>query len=394
MEIKYIGIFGKRNAGKSSMINTLLGEQVAIVSAEAGTTTDPVRKRMEINGVGAVQLIDTAGLDDEGELGKKRVEKTRNLFSKIDMGIILFTGNDFGKLEIDTLKELNSYSIPVLLVHNQSDIVSLDSVLAEKIYKKHNLKTLDFSCSVIDENEQNYLVERLLQQIKENLKKSDRTILQGMVKEGDEIVLVCPIDNGAPTGRMILPQVMAIRDVLDHKGIATVLEPCNLKSFLKNRTPALIVTDSQAFKEVADIVPERISLTSFSVLLARQKGPFERYIEGAKRLSELKEGDSILILESCSHHASCDDIGRIKLPKMLRSFTEISEGGLRFTFVSGLDEIPNLDYTLAIQCGGCMVTTKQLNNRVEILMKKGVAVTNYGMAIAYMNGIFERLGLK
>lgn len=390
MEVKHIGIFGKRNVGKSSLINTLLGEELAIVSTEAGTTTDPVKKRMEIFGIGPVQLIDTAGLDDVGELGNQRVKKTKEIFSQIDMAFLLFTGNIFGKEEKDALKELKKYDVPVVLIHNQSDIVSLDAQLAFELTQKYEVDVVEFSCCMLDEHEQKRAVEMLVSFIIKNVNRQGNSILYKLVVATDIIVLVCPIDNGAPTGRLILPQVMAIRDILDSGGIAVVLQPDQLEQYLKKNTPSLVVTDSQVFKEIAKAVPEIIPMTSFSVLLARAKGPFDDYIMGASQISKLKAGDEVLILESCSHHKSCDDIGRVKIPKMIQKFIGEQEGALKFTFVSGLDKIPDRNYALAIQCGGCMVTAKQLGNRVRSLLDKDVKVTNYGIAIAYMNGILER----
>ncbi len=392
MEVKRIGLFGRRNVGKSSLINLLFGEQVSIVSSYAGTTTDPIKKRLEIFGVGAVQLIDTAGVDDCGELGLMRVEKSIETISQIDLAVVLFTGSNFGSYEREIIGELKSYNTPFILLHNQSDIITLPLNIKSELEQEFNCEVIEFSCSIQDVDKQQYLKENLFLQIVTLLKKEERTIMQGLVNEDDLIALVCPIDNGAPTGRMILPQVMAIRDVLDNKGIAVVLQPENLEQYLKTATPKLIVTDSQVFKTVSQIVPQEIPLTSFSVLLARSKGPYSAYVEGVKAISNLKEGDNILILESCSHATSCDDIGRVKLPKMLSAFAGLNESALNFTFVQGLDKIPDNSYSLAIQCGGCMVTSKQLNNRVAKLINSGVNVTNYGIAIAYMNGIFNRVG--
>lgn len=391
MEVKRIGLFGRRNVGKSSLINLLFGEEVSIVSSHAGTTTDPIKKRLEIFGVGAVQLIDTAGVDDVGELGLMRVEKSREVISQIDLAIVLFSGSTFGNYEREIIGELNLYNTPFILLHNQSDILELSGSIKHKLESEFATKIVEFSCVLLDENRQSELVKSLLDLIVTLLKKEERTIMQGLVNEGDLIVLVCPIDNGAPTGRMILPQVMAIRDILDNKGVAVVLQPENLEQYLKTATPKLVVTDSQVFKQVANVVPPTTHLTSFSMLLARSKGPYEAYIKGVKQISNLKDGDSVLILESCSHATSCDDIGRVKLPKMLHSFTGLKEGSLKITFVQGLDKLPCESFSLAIQCGGCMVTSKQLNNRVAKLINRGVSVTNYGIAIAYMSGILSRV---
>ncbi len=390
MEIKHIGIFGKRNVGKSSLINTLLGESIAIVSHEAGTTTDPVKKRMEIPGIGPVQFIDTAGLDDTGELGAKRVKKTREVFSQIDMALLLFAGNMFGKEEKEALRELRRHEVPVVLVHNQSDIIPLYSDTAFELTDKLRADVVEFSCCMLDESQQKEAVETLISFIIKNISGNEKSILHGLVNRGESIVLVCPIDNGAPKGRLILPQVMALRDVLDNDAVATVLKPDMLGEYIKNNTPAMVITDSQVFKEVAAITPDNIPMTSFSMLLARAKGNFNEYVSGTEAISGLKKGDKVLILESCAHHKSCDDIGRVKIPAMLHKFIGEKPGELEFTFVSGLDAIPDKDYALAIQCGGCMVTSKQLNNRIGELIEKGIKVTNYGMAIAYINGIFTR----
>lgn len=390
MEVKHIGIFGKRNVGKSSLVNTLLGENVAIVSPEAGTTTDPVKKRMEISGVGPVQLIDTAGLDDTGELGGLRVKKAKAVISQIDLAFVLFAGNVFGKEERDICKQLHTYGVPVVLVHNQSDIIPLDPGTAFELTEKYGCDVVEFSCCILDEQEQKRAVEMLVSFIVKNIGNSEKSILHALVQEGDTVALVCPVDKGAPTGRLILPQVMAIRDILDHQAVAVVLQPDRLEGYLKKSTPSLVVTDSQAFREVAALTPEAIPMTSFSVLLARTKGNFKEYVSGAEAISGLKEGDKVLVLESCTHHKSCDDIGRVKIPGLLCKYIGKKPDALDFTFVSGLDEIPREEYALAIQCGGCMVTSRQLNNRINELIKRGIKVTNYGMAIAYMNGIFER----
>lgn len=390
MEIKHIGIFGKRNVGKSSLINTLLGENVAIVSPQGGTTTDPVKKRMEIFGIGPVQLIDTAGLDDTGALGEQRVKKTKEIFSQIDMGFLLFAGNVFGKEEKEAFQALRKYGIPVVLVHNQSDIIPLESELALELTNKLGADVVEFSCCLLEEARQQEAVELLVSFLVKNLEDSEKTILQGLVKEGETLALVCPVDGGAPTGRLILPQVMAIRDILDHRATAAVLQPEQLPAYLAKNRPDRVITDSQAFKQVAAITPESIPLTSFSVLLARAKGNFAAYLAGAEGIDALKKGNHVLILESCAHHKSCDDIGRVKIPALLHKHIGEQPGALTFTFVSGLDPIPDHRYALAIQCGGCMVTSRQLNNRIRSVIGKGLKVTNYGMAIAWMNGIFKR----
>ena len=394
MGVKHIGIFGKRNVGKSSLINILLGQEVAIVSDTPGTTTDPVKKRMEIPDIGPVQLIDTAGFDDGGEVGLKRVEKTMKVIEEIDMALLVFSGNVFGKEEKDVLARLKEFDVPVVVVHNQSDITPLDCGVAGDLNNMYDCDVVEFSCKMPSPEEQREAVDMLMAFIVKGLLLSggERTIMEGLVEPGDNFVLVCPIDSEAPAGRLILPQVMAIRDVLDNGGIATVLQPEQLEGYLVTKAPVkMVVTDSQAFRQVSQIVPENIPLTSFSVLMARAKGPFEEYMKGVKAIETLKDGDKVLVLESCTHHTSCDDIGRVKIPAMLQKKCGCK---LQFTFISGLDQLPPheqlSDYALALQCGGCMVTRRQLANRIRRVVAAGVPVTNYGMCIAYVTGIFHR----
>lgn len=427
MNIKHIGIFGRRNAGKSSLINLLLGQDFAIVSPQPGTTTDPVKKRMEIPDLGPVQLIDTAGIDDEGDVGAMRVGKSLKLVEEVDLALLLFTGNYFGKEEKELLARFKEFDVPVVVVHNQSDIVPLDCGVAGDLNNMYNCDVVEFSCNMADAQAQKEAVDMLVSFMIKGLLSSsgaERTIMQDLVEPGDNIVLVCPIDSEAPAGRMILPQVMAIRDILDQGGVATVLQPDQLQGYFKSvlptgalpdsdalsdditspygksdgcrqvcvspvrNLPKMVVTDSQVFKAVSRMVPEGIPLTSFSILMARAKGPFEEYLKGSAAIDSLKDGDKVLVLESCTHHTSCEDIGRVKIPAMLQ---KKSGAKLSFTFVSGLDELPSAEelstYALALQCGGCMVTRRQLINRVRRVIAAGVPVTNYGMCIAHVNHI-------
>ncbi len=416
VKVRNIGVFGRRNTGKSTLVNLLTGQQVSIVSPVAGTTTDPVKKRMEIPEIGPCNIIDTAGIDDSGELGQQRVKKTEKVMDEVDMALLLFSGNIFAKDEKDLLEALQMRDVPVLVVHNQSDILPLDADLATELNSLYGVDVVEFSCCLLDEKEQQEALEQLVSFIIKVMyeairKNEEKTILQGLVNKGDKIVLVCPVDSEAPQGRLILPQVMAIRDVLDNGGVAVVLQPQELEKYLldnccngKNADDEglagnikMVVTDSQAFKEVAAIMDRveaagtccnRIPLTSFSILMARAKGPFEEYVKGIAAIDSLKDGDTVLMLESCTHHTTCEDIGRVKIPRGLQKYVGAQ---LNFEFVSGLDEIPlDTNYALAVQCGGCMVTRKQLCNRIKFLTDKGVPVVNYGMLLAHLSGIAQR----
>ena len=360
---------------------------MAIVSEQAGTTTDPVKKSIEIFGIGPVVLIDTAGIDDMSELGKQRVEKTYQTLKEIDCAILVITGEDFGEPERKIIAEFKKHEVPFIIVHNKSDIAKASDNLLEVILKEYNAIILEFSAIHDDAKEIQIALKNAIPE--SAYKKS--SLLGGIIKPGDVIVLVTPIDDEAPEGRMILPQVMAIRDVLDNDCICVVLKETNLKQYFESDMPRpnLVVTDSQVFKLVNEIVPKDVMLTSFSIILARFRGDFENYLKGTPHLSDLKDGDKILMLESCTHEISCGDIGRVKLPNLIRKFTGKN---IEFTYLSGLTPIENIkQYAMAIQCGGCMATRKQLINRTNMAVENGIPISNYGMAIAYMNGIFERV---
>lgn len=404
VKVRNIGIFGKCNVGKSTLINMLAGQEVAIVSSQAGTTTDAVRKRIEIPEIGPCNLIDTAGFDDRSELGEQRTRKSRAVMNQIDMAILLFTGNIFANEEKSLLDELKKKDIPVLAVHSQSDILPLDVDLAMELNSLYGVDVVEFSAAILDEEKQREAIDQLVSFIIKELlviqNNEERTILEGIVNEGDKIVLVCPVDSEAPQGRLILPQVMAIRDILDQNGVAVVLKPEQLKDYMEKNgnQVSLVVTDSQVFKEVEALVPANVPLTSFSILMARAKGPYKDYLQGMKSIDALKDGDTVLMLESCTHHSTCEDIGRVKIPRRLVSYLTARNGGvpvdIKFEFVAGLDEIPAKDnYALAIQCGGCMVTRKQLVNRINFLKERNIPVVNYGMTLAYLGGIMDRVSL-
>ncbi len=384
----HIGIFGRRNNGKSSLINAIAGQDTAIVSEQAGTTTDPVKKSVEIFGIGPAILIDTAGIDDHGDLGKLRVKKSLQVIKAIDMAIIVITDNKTGKYEKELANQFNHYNIPFLFVHNKSDKNPLNYTLKNYIKGEYSTEIIEFSCF----NEMGY--EKLIETITGLMPKSAYTstsLLGNILNPGDIVMLITPIDLEAPEGRMILPQVQAIRDVLDNDCINIVLKETEVEEFLKNTgiKPRLAITDSQMFHKMDKIVPRDIPLTGFSILLASRKGDFNAYMEGTPALGKLNDGDRVLILESCTHQVNCDDIGRHKIPAWLKEF---SGKDIHFDIVAGLDEFPRpvKDYSLAIQCGGCMITRKQLSNRLADVINAGVPVSNYGMTIAYTNGIYER----
>ncbi len=383
----HIGVFGRCNVGKSTLINSLVGQEISIVSSLAGTTTDAVKKTMEIKGIGAVVLIDTAGIDDVTELGKQRVKKAYEVFSQIDLAIIAFN-NDFGKEEAKLIRTSEKLKVPYILVFTKSDLNPLRKDLKVTIEKKYNQRIVEFS-----QDSKKY-VEALTKQITNTLPPSSyqrKGILTGLIKKNSVVLLVTPIDAAAPEGRLILPQVQLIRDVLDHDAITIVVKETELEYTLKNiyPNPDLVITDSQVFDYVNNIVDEKIPLTSFSIVLARLKGAFEEYVKGTPQLDNLKNGDRILMLESCAHQPTCEDIGRVKLPKMIRNY---SKKDLEFDVVAGLTPFPRpvTDYAMVIQCGGCVATEKQLQSRLLPVIEAKVPVSNYGISIAYMNGIFRR----
>ena len=383
----HIGIFGRRNCGKSSLINLLTGQNIAIVSDTAGTTTDPVKKSIEIFGVGPCVLIDTAGIDDIGELGQQRVEKTMKVLEEIDCAILVITENNFGEPEKQLIARMKERAAPFFVIHNKSDQESLLAVVKAMIEQNYDTKVLNYS--IIKDKDISPLIELLKKTIPESADQKV-SLLGGIIKPNDVVVLVCPVDSEAPEGRLILPQVMAIRDVLDNECICVVLKETHLQQYLDTMPkPALIVTDSQVFGFVSKIVPQEIPLTSFSIVMARLRGDFDNYVKGTPYISQLKDNDTVLLLESCTHHSTCEDIGRVKLPRMILKYTGKD---IKFEYVAGLSPIANPEkYAMAIQCGGCMSTRKQLLNRTNLFVDRGIPISNYGMALAYMNGIFERV---
>jgi len=384
----HIGIYGRRNNGKSSFINSLSGQDIAIVSDHAGTTTDPVKKSFEITGFGPVILIDTAGIDDAGELGQKRVDRTIKTLEIIDMGILIVTENSWGKFEDELIKKFNNHDLPYIIIHSKSDIQQPTEDFGKKVLSVTGIPLFEFSS--LDKRNYEELMALIRNTIPEHSYNTP-TLLGDLISYGDIVILITPIDIEAPAGRLILPQMQAIRDILDNEAVAVVLKEREVDSFLKKTgiKPALAITDSQVFVKADASIPRDIPLTSFSIMLARFKGDFENYLKGTPKISALKDGNRILLLESCTHHVSCDDIGRTKIPRWITNFTGKK---LEYDVVAGLDSLsrPVTDYSLVIQCGGCMITRKQLYNRLQPAIRAGVPVTNYGMAIAYVQGIYDR----
>ncbi|MGE0076777.1 MAG: [FeFe] hydrogenase H-cluster maturation GTPase HydF [Bacteroidales bacterium] len=384
----HIGIYGRRNNGKSSLINMLAGQNVAIVSDYAGTTTDPVKKSFEITGFGPVILIDTAGIDDVGDLGLKRVEKTLESIKQIDLAILVTANNVWGEYEELLTAEFTKTDTPFILVHNKRDVEAANARFEELVKPVEHKGFIE--TSIKDSGCVDKLVVLIREAIPESSYKTP-TLLGDLISYGDLVLLITPIDVEAPAGRLILPQVQAIRDILDNDAVAIVLKEREVDAFLRKTQikPALAITDSQIFVKADASIPKDIPLTSFSILLARFKGDFDNYIKGTPKIAELKDGDRVLLLESCNHHTSCDDIGRVKIPRWISNFTGKQ---LEYDVVAGLDTLPRdiKEYALVIQCGGCMITRKQIVNRLRPAIEAGIPVTNYGMAIAYVQGIYQR----
>ncbi len=378
-ERTHIGFFGLRNAGKSSVVNAVTGQEISLVSDILGTTTDPVKKAMEILPLGPVVIIDTPGIDDEGALGEMRVKAAKKVLSKTDIAVLIIDSKK-GKSEADNelISLFKEKNIPYITVYNKSDLLKEKPPLAEnELYVSAKLNEGFFE-----------LKEKIGNFISSNPKQ--KPLLGDLIDENDLIVLVTPIDESAPKGRMILPQQQMIREILDNHALNIVVRETELEFALNSLKikPKMVITDSQAFEFVNKIVPEDIMLTSFSILFARYKGELEQVAEGANRLSALKDGDTVLISEACTHHRQCNDIGAVKLPNWIKKFTGKS---LNFEFSSGGEFPENLKkYSLIMHCGGCMINAKEMRSRLDFAKENQVPITNYGIAIAHMHGILER----
>ena len=387
-EKPHIGIFGKCNVGKSSFINSLSGQAVAIVSDIPGTTTDPVKKSIELGVLGPVILIDTGGIEDRSPLGVKRLEATYKTIAEIDLAIVLISDNHLSTDELDLIQRLKSWDLPYFIIHHQSDRVALNSDFKSKLITDFNVPILEYSS--LKEPHADRIISVMKTLIPEQQGK-EKSLLGDLVSYGDLIVLVTPIDIEAPKGRLILPQVQTIRNALDHECLVMVVKERELDLvFSKLKlSPKLVVTDSQAFLKVQAIVPAHIPLTSFSILQARLNNEFNTMVAGTFAIEKLRSQDRVLVLESCAHHVGGEDIGRVKIPRWLELYKGCQ---LQFECVSGLDHIqaPITDYALVIQCGGCMLSPRQLHNRLRPFIANHIPITNYGMVIAYSLGIFER----
>ena len=374
----HIGIFGKRNAGKSSIINAMTGQNLAIVSDVAGTTTDPVLKAMELLPLGPVVMIDTPGLDDVGELGLMRVQKAYQILNKTDIALIVVDGTVGITAEDEKIIErIRSKQIPYLIVKNKMD-------LCERAEEEEN--TIFVSAAT---GKNIYELKELIGKLAPKEEES-RKIVSDILQTNDFVVLVVPIDSAAPKGRLILPQQQTIRDVLEAGAAAIVTRDNELTEILQNlgKKPRLVITDSQVFRTVSGIVPDDVELTSFSILMARYKGDLEINVKGARALEHLKDGDKVLISEGCTHHRQCEDIGTVKLPRWIQEYTGKK---LEFQFTSGTEFPVNLsEYALIVHCGGCTLNEREMKYRLKCAEDQNIPMTNYGICIAYLNGILER----
>ena len=382
----HISIFGKTNVGKSSFLNKITGQSVSIVSDIKGTTTDVVEKSAELFPVGPVVFLDTAGIDDDTILSEKRIKKTLDVLNRTDVAILIITPDGLTDYDKNLIIKFNELDIPFMVVVNKSDLNTVSEQKLSEIqnYTKHIIQI----SAAKDNNLVDVFVSALVKLVPEDF-VSTQSILGDIINPTDIVVLVTPIDKEAPKGRLILPQVQTIRDILDNKCIAVVTQVDNLQKTLDslNCTPKLVVTDSQAFKEVNEVLPDNISLTSFSILFARLKGDLNTFKKGAYAISDLKQNDKVLILESCTHHAIDDDIARVKIPNLIEK-----KLGFRpnFEYKTGHDFPDISEYKLIIHCGACMTNRKEVLSRILIANKNNIPITNYGIAISYCLGILER----
>lgn len=380
----HIGFFGRRNAGKSSVVNAVTGQELAVVSDTKGTTTDPVSKAMELLPLGPVLIIDTPGFDDEGQLGELRVRKTKQILNKTDIAVLV----------IDAVEGLKQCDEELLAIFKEKDIPYL------LVYNKEDMLKEEQKDSLVEDNNNAVYVSALqkmhIQELKEKLAKQIKTenqtlqLVGDLVQPSDLIILVIPIDSAAPKGRLILPQQQVIRDILEAGGVAICVKETELSKLLTDlgNRPSMVITDSQAFAQVSQVVPEEILLTSFSILMARYKGFLDEAVQGAAAIRQLKDGDRVLISEGCTHHRQCDDIGTVKIPRWLKNYTGKN---LIIETSSGREFPEDLSpFSLIIHCGGCMLNGREMKYRMKCAKDQHIPFTNYGIAIAHMQGILER----
>ncbi|MGN0279100.1 MAG: [FeFe] hydrogenase H-cluster maturation GTPase HydF [Lachnospiraceae bacterium] len=395
----HIGFFGRRNAGKSSLVNAVTGQELAVVSEQKGTTTDPVYKAMELLPLGPVMIIDTPGFDDEGSLGELRVKKTKQVLNKTDVAVLVVDAIEGpGPCDRELLALFKQKEIPYIIAANKADLTEEPEDLAEKVTAQMSTdaaagEACDGASAVVPVSA---LKAQGIYELKETIGKlaadseNDKRLVADLVSPGDLIVLVVPIDSAAPKGRLILPQQQVIRDLLEVGAISVVVKESELAETLVKlgQKPAMVITDSQAFEEVAKIVPEDITLTSFSILMARYKGLLDLAVEGVATIDQLKDGDRVLISEGCTHHRQCDDIGTVKIPRWLKQHTGRE---LVIETSSGIGFPEDLSpYAMIIHCGGCMLNEREVRYRMKCAKDAGVPITNYGIVIAYMKGILKR----
>ena len=373
----HIGFFGKRNSGKSSLLNAVTNQDISIVSDYKGTTTDPVFKAMELLPLGPVMIIDTPGIDDEGELGLMRVKKAKQILNKTDIAVLVVDCRDgLSDVDYELIEIFKKKDVDYIIVYNKSDLPHDEKILDEnEIYVSAKEKTN---------------IDNLKNKIASFNKPSDKKIVGDMIDKNDIVVLVTPIDSAAPKGRLILPQQLTIRDILDAGAINIVVKEDMLESTLSSlsRKPGMVITDSQVFEKVAEIVPENIPLTSFSILMARYKGFLENAVRGVSEIKNLKDGDTVLVSEGCSHHRQCGDIGTEKIPNWIKKFTNKN---INFKFSSGTYFPEDLsEYSLIIHCGGCMLNEREIKYRMKCAQDQNVPFTNYGTVIAFLHSILKR----
>ena len=381
----HIGIFGKRNAGKSSLINAITGQNYAIVSDVLGTTTDPVLKSMELLPLGPVVIIDTPGLDDEGELGALRIQKAYQILNKTDIAVLVIDASSgITKEDSEILKRIHEKEIPCVIVVNKSDICPNCNL--------EDLQLPDSDSAILVSSKTGEHIHELKELLAQQSSQDtiQKSIVADLLKPLDFVVLVVPIDSAAPKGRLILPQQQTIRDILEAKASAIVVQETELAETLNSlgKKPKMVITDSQVFKKVSAVTPDDILLTSFSILFARYKGNLKTLVNGASALDSLKNGDRILISEGCTHHRQCDDIGTVKLPNWIRSYTKKE---VEFEFTSGTEFPLDLSsYKMIVHCGGCMLNEREMKYRLKCAEDAKIPITNYGTCIAYINGILNR----